>query len=174
MTIKSKATALLLSKKPITMVEKMIQNLEEKTGHKMSYWIKIVKKSGEEKHMSKVKYLKENHGLSHGYANLIVHISKESPALNKPTGDLVATQYSKGKENLKPIYDALIKRIKSLGNDVEIAPKKAYVSVRRKKQFAIIQPSTKTRIDIGIKFKEKETTERLLSAKTFRHFGQGI
>ena len=38
----------------------------------------------------------------------------------------------------------------------EIAPKKAYVSVRSKKQFAMLQPSTKSRFDIGLIIKNQE------------------
>jgi len=150
------------------MVDKMIQNLEDKTGKKMSHWITIVKKSGEEKHMAKIKFLKEKHGLTHGYANLIVHASKEG-GLVKTDSDqdkLLTSQYEK-KADLKPIYDALIKKIKAFGKDVELAPKKAYVAIRRKKQFAIIQPSTKTRVDVGINIKGKVTTERLEASGFF-------
>ena len=59
----------------------------------------------------------------------------------------------KGKEEMMPWYEKLMKEIKAFGNDVEIAPKKTYVSLRRKKQFAIIQPSTKTRMDVGLNMK---------------------
>ncbi len=153
------------------MVEKMISNLEEKTGKKLSDWVDIVNKSGEEKHMAKIKYLKEKYSLTHGYANLIVHTAKEGkvPGLDKnETSDevLVDAQYEK-KSQLKPIYDKLIAALSKFGSDVEVAPKKAYVSMRRKKQFAIIQPSTKTRVDVGINLKGKEDTDRLESSGSF-------
>ena len=81
--------------------------------------------------------------------------------------DLVAEQYAQGKEGLKPIYDKLSASIKKFGSDVELAPKRAYVSVRRKKQFAIIQPSTKTRLDIGLNFKGRAPEGRLELAGSF-------
>ncbi len=60
-------------------------------------------------------------------------------------------QYA-GKEALKPIYEKLEVAIKTFGGDVEVAPKKAAVSFRRKRQFALVQPTTKTRVDLGLKF----------------------
>ena len=53
------------------------------------------------------------------------------------------------------------------GSDVEISPKKAYVSLRRSKQFAIIQPSTKTRVDLGINLKGVEPEGRLEKSGSF-------
>jgi hypothetical protein len=74
--------------------------------------------------------------------------------------DLVTNQY-KGKEALKPLHDAIVDYVKSFGVELEIAPKKTSVSLRRKKQFALIQPSTKTRIDLGINLKGVEPQGRL-------------
>ena len=70
---------------------------------------------------------------------------------------------NKGKEGLKPIYEAL-KAVWDGFGEVEEAPKKAYVSLRRKKQFAIVQPSTKTRVDLGLNIKGKEPEGKLEAA----------
>lgn len=150
------------------MEDTMIKNLEEKTGKKFSEWLDIVKKSKLEKHGDVLKLLKEKHGLTHGYANLVAHRAKGSDAGSAVAGgeDLVGQQYT-GKENLKPLYDKLVAGISKFGNDIELAPKKGYVSVRRKKQFALIQPSTKTRLDIGLNLKGVSPAGRLEASGSF-------
>ena len=79
----------------------------------------------------------------------------------------VAAQYGGGKEGLRPIYDKIIAAVQSFGDDVEVSPKKAYVSLRRSKQFGIIQPSTKTRVDVGINLKGRDATDRLENSGSF-------
>ena len=83
----------------------------------------------------------------------MVHFAKQSHAgAAENETDWIEEQY-KGKENMKPWYDKLMDAINKFGKDIEVSPKKAYVSLRRKKQFAIIQPSTKTRMDVGLNIK---------------------
>ena len=145
----------------------MIANLESKTGKTFSEWLLIAKGSGAAKHGELVKYLKSDHGLTHGYANLVAHKSRETDAASvSESVDLVDSQYS-GKESLRPIYDKLIKSIEKFGNDIELSPKKAYVSLRRNKQFGIIQPSTKTRLDVGINIKGKVEEGKLEKSGSF-------
>lgn len=130
-----------------------IANIEKATGKKLDEWIAIVNKSGFAKHGELVNFLKEKHGFTHGNANTIVHFAKQSHAgAAENSDDLIAEQY-KGKENLKSWYDKIMAEINKFGKDVEVAPKKAYVSLRRKKQFALIQPSTKDRLDVGLNIK---------------------
>ena len=81
--------------------------------------------------------------------------------------DLVDGQYGGAKAELRPIYDSILQRVRKFGADVEIAPKKAYVSLRRGKQFAIVRPSTRTRVDVGINLKGEPATERLEAAGSF-------
>jgi hypothetical protein len=93
--------------------------------------------------------LKGEHGLSHAHAN---HIAKRSAELAGPrsTDDPVAHLFADDRAALRPIYDRLAAAAAGFGPDVELAPKKANVSVRRRKQFALIQPSTRTRVDLGL------------------------
>ena len=62
---------------------------------------------------------------------------------------------------------ALLAGEAGVGEDVELGPKNAYVSVRSKKQFALIQPSTKTRLDVGINLKGKEPAGALEKSGSF-------
>ena len=154
---------------PDDMAATMVANMKSKTGKTLEQWLAIAKKTGAEKHGQIVKALKTDHGLTHGYANLVAHKLLKSDAGSKAEGgtDLVAAQYAGPKAGLKPIYDAVIKAARSLGKDVEIAPKKTYVSLRRNKQFAIVQPSTRTRVDLGLNLKDEKAAGRLEKSGSF-------
>lgn len=156
-----------MAKSPEEMANTMIANLKDKTGKTLEQWLAVTKKSGASKHGEIVKLLKTEHGMTHGFANLVAHKTLKSDAGSAgDTSDLVAAQYAGAKAELKPIYDALIKAAKACGA-VEIAPKKAYVSLRRSKQFAIIQPSTKTRVDLGLNMKGEPAKGRLEKSGSF-------
>jgi len=144
-------------------LQTMIDNIPEKTGKSLDEWKVILKETSFSKHSEGVKYLKSEHGVTHGFANTIVTLSKEA---DKAPEDLVSAQYN-GKESLKPIYEGLIKHVSSLGNDVTVTPKKESVSIIRKRQFLLIKPATKTRIDLGFKLKDKQTTGRLENSGPF-------
>ena len=141
----------------------MIDNMPEKTGKSLDEWKVLLKEKAFTKHSEGVKYLKTEHQVTHGFANTIVTLSKEE---SHSSEDLVEAQY-KGKENLLPIYEEIISFVNSLGTDVTVTPKKGSVSIIRKRQFALIKPATKTRIDLGLKLKDKPETERLGNSGPF-------
>lgn len=141
----------------------MIDNMPEKTGKSLEEWFEILKGKSFSKHSEAVKFLKTEHQVTHGFANTIVTLSKKEDTSDN---DLLTNQY-KGKESLFPIYEQLITYIKTLGNDVTITPKKGSVSIIRKRQFFLIKPATKTRIDLGFKLKEKPITDRLENSGPF-------
>ena len=144
-------------------LQTMITNMPEKTGKSLEQWKSILKEKAFAKHSEGVNFLKKEHGVTHGFANTIVTLSKEE---NNTADDLVANQY-KVKENLFPIYEKLQATVEAFGNDITITPKKTSVSVIRKRQFVLIKPATKTRIDLGLKLPEKPTTDRLGNSGPF-------
>jgi len=144
-------------------LQTMIDNMPEKTGKSLNEWKTLLKTKNFSKHSEGVNFLKKEHGVTHGFANTIVTLSKEE---NNVPEDLVSNQYA-GKESLIPIYEELLTVVKKFGNDVTITPKKTSVSIIRKKQFALIKPATKARIDLGLKIKDKPTGDRLENSGPF-------
>ena len=144
----------------------MEKGLFEKTGKPLADWLVIVRKQSFEKHGEIINFLKSEHGFTHGYANFVAHKARESAAGPLSDKDLVLNQY-KGKEGLLLIYTKLMTEINKFGSDIEIAPKKASVSLRTTKQFVLIQPSTKTRIDLGLKIKDRAPEGRLENSGPF-------
>lgn len=142
---------------------KMIANLEANTGESLDQWVAAAKASGHGKHGQIVAWLKADHGLGHGYANLVAHKTLASDAGSHAEDALMAAMFQGPKAAMKPAYDRAADLVRSLG-DVEFAPKKGYVSLRRNKQFALLQPSTRDRLDVGINLKGVEPAGRLEKA----------
>lgn len=131
----------------------MLANLEKNTGKTLDEWIAIVKRENFEKHGQILSFLKEKHHFTHGFANLVALKSRGSDAGSVENKDVLIDKQYEGKVHFRPLYESLLKQILTFGDDIEIAPKNAYVSLRRKKQFAILQPASKTRFEIGINLK---------------------
>jgi hypothetical protein len=138
--------------------QKRIDGLPKSTGKGLTEWFSILQTSGLEKHGDMMALLKGEHGVSHGFANFIALMYRNQGG---PEGDdLIEKQYA-AKPNLRPIYDAIANVVSDFGPDVDIVPKQASVSLRRSKQFALVSPATRTRVDVGINLKGEQGTERL-------------
>ena len=126
----------------------------------------MVEASGEEKVGARVKYLKTEHGFTHGYANLVAMLAKDKAeqAAGAAPENPVDALYAGDRAHLRPIYDAILSKVQKFGKDVVESPKRTYVSLRRNKQFAIVQPTTKTRVDVGLVIKEMDPAGRLEAA----------
>jgi hypothetical protein len=146
-------------------VQTQINNIQKKTGMSLDELSTIVKKSGLSKHGEIRDMLKEKLGLGHGDANALVHAVFESDGTRAAEGkseDAVLDEiYSGAKAGFRPIHEKLMKEIQKFG-EFEVVPKKGYVSLRRKKQFAMIGPKTNTRFEVGINAKDFKKHARLL------------
>lgn len=144
-------------------LQTMIENMPAKTGKSLDEWLEILKVKSFPKHSEAVNYLKKEHNVTHGFANTIVTLSKNQDSADE---DLLVNQY-KGKESLKPVFDRIQKIVNEFGNDITITPKKGSVSFIRKRQFALVTPATKTRVDLGLKIKDKPVGGRLEDSGPF-------
>ena len=133
-------------------LQAQIRNIESTYGEPVSHWFAIIDDSGLTKHNEVVTMLKSEHGMKHGAAHRLSLLARDraaTPASSDAGTGHVDGLYAGRKASLRPLHDQLMAAVHDLG-DVEIAPKKGYLSLRRRKQFAMIQPSTATRIDIGL------------------------
>lgn len=142
-------------------VANQVANLERATGRTMDEWIAVVRASGLEKHGEAVAMLKRDHGIGHGNANLIVIKARDAAAGGPASeGELVDSHYTGRHAGLRPLYEAVIDRVRDFGTDVELAPKKTYVSLRRRKQFGQVGPAA-GQLEVCVNLPGVEPTERL-------------
>ena len=125
-----------------------LRNIESKTGKSLAQLRAVIEQSGLAKHGEVRAMLSERFGLGYGDANALAHAAKAEPA-GAASVDPLDAVYFGTKAGLRPLHDQLMSKIKGFGA-FEVAPKKAYVSLRRKKQFATLGPATQTQIEIGL------------------------
>ena len=146
--------------------ETQLRNIQTRSGKTLDELFALIRESGLTRHGEIREMLKRDLGMGHGDANALAGAflkaagQSAAPAAEAATDDLVVAIYSGAKGDLRPIHDKLMAAIAELG-PFEVAPKKAYVSLRRKKQFATVGPATRTRVDVGLNMKGVPPTERL-------------
>jgi hypothetical protein len=144
-------------------LETQIKNMQARSGKSLDELFAVILKSGLTKFGEIRDMLKKDLGMGHGDANTLVHAYVAATSEPKaPAGDVLDEIYAGPKAELRPIHEKLMAGISKFG-PFEIAPKKGYVSLRRKKQFAMIGPTTKTRVEVGLNMKGVPATKRLIA-----------
>lgn len=142
-----------------------LANIEKRSGKTLAELGEILRASGLARHGELRDYLKRELGMGHGDANTTVHYVLGSGGAAGSEGkggdEVLDAIYTGPKAALRPIHDKLMAAIGQFG-EFEIAPKKGYLSLRRKKQFAMLGPATNTRFELGLNMKGVPATERLL------------
>ena len=144
-------------------LETQLANIQKRTGKSLDELVALVKKSSLAKHGEMVAMLKDTLGMGHGDANILVHFANKSAQVFADAGGVDAELdriYTGPKAALRPIHEKVMAAVNAFG-PFEIAPKKANVSLRRKKQFATIGPVTNTRVEVGLNMKGVKGTSRL-------------
>lgn len=148
---------------PSAQAASQLRNIEESTGFTVADFVDDMTRAGLEKHGKMVAYLKSEHGMTHGNANLIAHLVRERMAGGPPAAtDLLEAQYTGAKAGLLPIYEELAAIAESLGDDVEKVVQKTGVSFRRARQFALVQVPSSKRVQLGLNLDETPSSDRIV------------
>jgi hypothetical protein len=147
-------------------LQSQLRNIESTYGRPIDAWVELIRASGLRRHGEIVAMLKGEHGMTHGSANRVALVAIDRLAAAPVPASLEDALYPASRRHLLPLHEALMTQVRALGDDIELAPKKAYVSIRRRKQFAMIQPAAK-HIDLGLILPGAPHDERLESAESF-------
>jgi hypothetical protein len=147
-------------------IQTQIDNIQKKTGKSLPELAALVQASGLTKHGEIRSLLMQELGLGYGDANTLAHVVKQSDGQSAAQAaglgeeEVLDGIYSGPKAALRPIHDRLMASIVDFG-EFETVPKKGYVSLRRKKQFAMLGPATNTRFELGLNVKGLPADPRL-------------
>src|SRR5512140_1021800 len=148
--------------------ETQLKNIQAKTQKTLDEIRAVIAQSGLQKHGEIRAMLMERFGLGYGDANSLAHYALQSDgqsaaqAAGASTDEVLAGIYTGAKAPLLSLHERVIAVIQPLGT-FEIVPKKGYVSLRRKRQFAMLGPASKGRIELGLNIKGLDGSERLLA-----------
>ena len=138
--------------------------IRELPGRSVEEWIAMLPAEGT--HRERQRFLMDQ-GLSSNHASAVLWWEKNGAAIEAGGDPLIDRQYSGAKEGLRPIYERVAAVVEGLGDDVEPGPRGTYVSFGRPQQFALVQPSTRTRVDVGLRLPGVSSSDRLVDAGSF-------
>ena len=145
--------------------EEFLSKISEMTGKSPDELESLYRQSKLTKHSEIRAMFMEKLQLSYGFANTLTHLVAKTDGASQAEGKelpaLLDEIYAGKKEVLRPIHDKIMHEVEQFG-DFEILPKKGYLSLKRRRQFAMIGPKTNARVEVGINIKGRPGTARLV------------
>lgn len=161
---------------PAAALATQLRNIETRSGRTLAQLKALVAGSGLSKHGEIRALIQARTGLGFGDANTVAHLARQegggvpgaggiSTAAKPGPQDAVAADpldaiYAGPKAPLRALHERLIEQIRPFGA-FEIAPKQKNVSLRRKRQFALLGPATKDLLELGLNHKALPAHPRL-------------
>jgi predicted transport protein len=153
---------------PRDMRSAIIENLPEKTGRSIRQWAELVRsKAPAGSRKERIAWLQREHALGHTQASMVVDWVDRPEVFEEADPETLVESMFKGKEPTRSIFTRLTSVIEELGDDVKVEPRQTYVAFARVRQFAVLQPSTATRLDVGLVLPDAADTPRLRPAGSF-------
>jgi predicted transport protein len=155
-----------MPKSPKEMIAAVVDNLPTKTGRSLEQWATLVKKEGLADQKAMIAWLKTEHGIGTVTAHFIAAeaLGKSVVDAYADEGALLDAMYGGERAGLRRLYERLAETAGKLGEDVEMTVCKTFVGLRRKSQFAMIRPTDKGRVDLGLALPKVKPEGRLVKA----------
>ena len=121
----------------------LIDNLKNSTGKPLGDWMKLVAASGATKRNEIIVWLKRKHGFGHMNASLLsgIYLNKGKPVYGS-TENLLNNQFERAAA-MRPLFEAFTAFVKKHFPNSTVLPKKTYVSILEKREFAAINIKAK-------------------------------
>ena len=141
-----------------------IRVLKKQTGRGLEYWSTRLNSQSFEDEKSLRTWLTEQ-GITGYAANLLVMERFGYPDwISASANELIEAQYA-DRLHLRPIYHAIINAVSEFG-EFTIQARKTYVSLLTpRRTFARVRPSTKKRVDVGLRLEGRMPGGRLQPCK---------
>ncbi|MHB1134215.1 MAG: DUF5655 domain-containing protein [Chloroflexota bacterium] len=153
---------------PEAMRAAVAANLPAKTGKDLATWAELLRAQDLTSFKARVEWLKREHGLGHVQAQVVAWEIDRPLAAPPPSAEvLLAAQYAGEKAALLPIYERLVAAARALGDDVRLEERQTYMTLVRRRQFGLIQPTSRQRVTLGLKLPGAVETPRLRPAGSF-------
>ena len=151
---------------PADMMTSVTSSMQERTGKTLEEWVAAVQSAGIDPLDQKaVRNWLKDQGVLQNSQWAIADAAARAAGWERPSVEgYIDSQYQGEKAALRPIFDALREIIEGLGKDVTAEGRGGYTPFVRKRQFIAIQASTKTRIDLGLRFKQAPDSALLSTA----------
>jgi hypothetical protein len=145
---------------PAAALATQVSHIEARTGKTMQQLSAMIAGSGLAKHAQIRSWLMAELSLGYGDANTVAHLAKQAAAPAPAADDPLDAIYAGPKAALRALHEQIVKVVDGFG-PYETAPKKSTVSLRRKRQFALLGPATKTQLEVGFNHRDLPPHPRL-------------
>jgi Domain of unknown function (DUF5655) len=145
------------------MLAEIERRLVAATGDDVATWAKRVRATGLATEPEVRAWLAERGITGYGQMVLVMERFGYPGFLTATPDELVDAQYAQ-KPHLRPVFDAVVTAALGVGQ-VHVQARKTYVSlVGPRRTFAVVQTTTRNRVDLGLRLAGREPGGRLLPA----------
>ncbi|MEA4810968.1 MAG: DUF5655 domain-containing protein [Anaerolineaceae bacterium] len=153
---------------PEEMMKALSASMKERTGKTLPEWLQAVKESKIDPLDQKAvrSWLKMQHQVPQNSQWAIADAAASAAGWQRPSNEAYTDgQYEGEKAALRPIFDKLRALAEDCGSDVLMEGRSGYTPFVHKRQFMAVQAASKSKITLGLRFKEAPHSDLLEKGK---------